>query len=268
MKKIILLLCFILTLGAQAQIQNYNLNDVVSDFTVTDIDGEEHNLYDITSQGKYVYLDFFFVDCPPCQQTTPIFNEFYDKYGCNEGEVFCISINTGQDNDAQVAAFESTYGGTFNHAPAVSGDGGSAVVDSDFNPAAYPTYCLINPNNEIIELDIWAGGTITIPLLESTFPAGFDPEPSSCGVLSVDDAVLNDAFKMVPNPSANGTVDLTIGVSFDFAEVKIYNMLGAEVFAQEVTSNEYRMETNLSTGVYLVNLSTDKAQITKKLVIK
>jgi hypothetical protein len=32
---------------------------VAEDFTVTDIDGVEHNLFTYLDQGKYVYLDFF-----------------------------------------------------------------------------------------------------------------------------------------------------------------------------------------------------------------
>ncbi|MEM0519437.1 TlpA family protein disulfide reductase [Aequorivita flava] len=92
MKKITFLLLFI-GFTINAQVNNYSVGDVVDDFTVTDIDGVEHNLYSITAQGKYVWLDFFFADCVPCQQTAPIFNEFFDKYGCNEGLVFCLSIN-------------------------------------------------------------------------------------------------------------------------------------------------------------------------------
>ncbi len=32
---------------------------VAEDFTVTDIDGVEHNLFTYLDQGKYVYLDFY-----------------------------------------------------------------------------------------------------------------------------------------------------------------------------------------------------------------
>ena len=51
----------------------------VNNFTVTDTDGNEHDLYTITASGKYVFLDFFFDTCPPCQSTTPIFNEIGAK---------------------------------------------------------------------------------------------------------------------------------------------------------------------------------------------
>ena len=61
MKRIILSAFLVLiTSVVFAQVQNYNVGDVVDDFTVTDTDGNTWNLYDLTSQGKYVYLDFFF----------------------------------------------------------------------------------------------------------------------------------------------------------------------------------------------------------------
>ena len=121
---------------------------------MTDTHGVEHNLYSYTAQGKYVFLDFFFDTCPPCQGMAPTWNEFYDKYGCNEGDVICITMNNGSDSDAEVEAYENTYGGSFNHSPAVSADGGAGAVNTNFNPTAYPTVCLINPTNQIIELDI------------------------------------------------------------------------------------------------------------------
>ena len=75
------------TFGLNAQIQNYSVGATVNDFTVTDIDGNSHTLSDYTSAGKWVVLDFFFVDCPPCQATVQYFNELHEKYGCNEGDL-------------------------------------------------------------------------------------------------------------------------------------------------------------------------------------
>jgi cytochrome oxidase Cu insertion factor (SCO1/SenC/PrrC family) len=56
-------------LGMFAQVQNYVVGDTVDDFTVTDKEGVEWNLYDLAAQGKYVYLDFFLYTCGPCQTT-------------------------------------------------------------------------------------------------------------------------------------------------------------------------------------------------------
>ena len=86
------------TLNAQAS--NYDVGDVVDNFTVVDTEGNTHELYEITASGKHVYLDFFFDTCPPCQATSPIFGDFFNKYGCNSGDVYCLVINNGSDSDA------------------------------------------------------------------------------------------------------------------------------------------------------------------------
>jgi len=232
----IFLLLFIVQVS-DAQIQGYNLNDVVSDFTVTDIHGNTHNLYSYTSAGKYVYVDFSFVACPPCQSTAPIFNEFYDKYGCNAGEVVCMSmfgLAAQNDTDADVQGFEDMYGGPFNHAPAISIEGGAGPVDADFNPFQYPTICLINPDNEIIELDIWPISTIAD--LEATFPSGFNPSPMTCS-LGINDIEEASLFSIYPNPSDGKEVSIVLDNS-DHALVTIYNILGGKVFETQITSNK------------------------------
>lgn len=64
MKKTTFLLFFVASF-AFAQTSNYQNGDVVDNFTVTDIDGVEHDLYSITAQGKYVWLDFFLCGLSP-----------------------------------------------------------------------------------------------------------------------------------------------------------------------------------------------------------
>lgn len=133
------------TFSLNAQITNYAVGADVADFTITDVHGNTHTLSTYTNAGKWVILDFFFVACGPCQQTVPFFSELHEKYGCNEGDLICISVDFG-DDDAAVLGFESTYSEStgFNAAPAASGtEGGANAVVSAFGPSAYPTYCMI-----------------------------------------------------------------------------------------------------------------------------
>lgn len=268
MKKTLLFLGVIsLSFSGISQVQNYNINDVVDDFTVTDTEGVVHNLYEITASGKYVFLDFFFDTCPPCQQTQPIYNELHDKYGCNEGEVFVISINNGTDTNAEVIAFENQFGGPFNHAPAVGIEGGCDAVDSNFGIAAYPTYCLINPNNEIINLDIWPI-TNGVATFEAAFPAGFEPVPMSCSPLSVGDSTQENTFVLFPNP-VNTSENLTITLAETTpSEVIIYNVLGKQVYAQTFESKNINIQHNLSSGTYFVSVKTQNGVSNKGLIVR
>lgn len=262
MKKTTFLLFFVASF-AFAQTSNYQNGDVVDNFTVTDIDGVEHDLYSITAQGKYVWLDFFFVDCPPCRTTAAIFNEFYDKYGCNSGDVYALSINRGIDDDAYVRWYEEQFGGPFNHSPAVSKDGGGGAVSVNFGINAYPTYCLIGPDNKMVNRDIWplTGGIVAF---ENTFPQGFEPEPMECilGVAHVD----TFDFNMYPTVS-NGEIHIDLPFSSE-ASVIIFNTLGQKVFENNYSEKSINLDMQLKAGVYFVKVFADNHSATKRMIIR
>ena len=261
MKKITLVV-FLLGLLGNAQVNNYSIGDVVDDFTVTDVHGVEHNLYTITASGKYVYLDFFFDTCGPCQQTTPIFNEFYDKYGCNSGDLYMISINDGSDSDAEVIAFENQFGGSFNHAPAVSAQGGSAAVDNNFGVNAYPTYCLIGPDNTLVERDIWP--LTGVETFEATFPTGFEPQVMQC-TLGLADATTYD-LNIYPTVS-NGEFTINLPRRVE-SYVAIFNTLGQQVFQNNYSDKNINLNLQLAQGVYLIKVTADNNSVTKRIIIE
>ena len=62
MKKITsLFLILLFSIVTIAQTNNYNVGDIIDDFTVTDVYGIEHNLYEYADAGKHIYLDFFMI---------------------------------------------------------------------------------------------------------------------------------------------------------------------------------------------------------------
>jgi len=263
MKKLLLSLGVIAaTFAGNAQVQNYSVGQTVADFTVTDVHGNTHTLSDITNSGKWVVIDFFFANCPPCQGTVPFFSELHEKYGCNEGDIFCISISS-QDNDAATLAFENTYStqGGFTPAPAVSTlEGSGSAVVSAFNPSAYPTYCLIGADMKLKIADIWPVNSVAS--LESAITgAGHSIQEMSCGSLSVEQAelALNDAI-LFPNPSTSAT---TLSVSLESAmnvEVVVVDILGSQVatssFEGVEGANKFDIATDdLAAGQYIVSVS-------------
>ncbi len=265
MKKLLLSLSVIAATAftGTAQVGNYAIGDVVNDFTVMDVHGVQHRLSDIAAEGKWIVIDFFFTTCPPCQATVPYFSELHEKYGCNEGDLFCISIDTG-DNDAEVLSFENTYAtqGGFSPAPAASGtEGGGNAVISDFGISAYPTYCLIDSDMRIQNLDIYP--IPNVGAFESAFAsAGFSPQEMACGgSLSVENAELSlNEATLFPNPSTTAT---TLSVSLENnmdVDVIVYNMLGEQVssasFEGAEGANEFEIATEeLAAGQYIVSVS-------------
>lgn len=240
-----------------AQANNYPNGSTVSDFTVTDTDGEVHNLYSITSSGKWVILDFFFDTCPPCQQTQAYYNELHETYGCNSADLFVISINNGTDNDAAVIAFENTYGGSFQHSPAVSVDGGSDDVDNAFGVNQYPTYCLVGPDNIMVANDIWPINNMSTYV--AAFPSGSNINPAACavGINEQSVASFTDAF---PVPTS-GTITLSIEAATSAQlTVEVYDILGQQVMIQSLGminsgSNNSTIDLSaLSDGQYILKL--------------
>lgn len=153
-----------------AQVLNYPAGSIVPDFTVTDLDGQTHSLYNYTTQGKYVVVDFFAYWCGVCAANAPIVDDFYRTYGCNAGDVVVIGVELEGTND-QVHAFESNAGLPTSSFPVASGTtGGGSTVHSAWGVSAFPTIVAVSPNNVMLNNDIWplSGGTAIYSALQDT----------------------------------------------------------------------------------------------------
>lgn len=270
MKRLLLSAAFMSALCSTsiAQVSTYSVGDVVDDFTVTDTHGNEISLYEITANGQYVYLDFFFDTCPPCQGTSPIFGDFYDKYGCNGGDIFCLAVNNGTDSDAEVIAYEDEYGGSGHHAPAISADGGGGAVTTAFGVGAFPTYCLIGPDNKLVLGDIWPIDDITT--LEGTFGGDLDPEPMPCSFASISDENSElSGLSVYPNPATNNTTLSFDAVSSSSATITLFNLIGETMQVETVSvttgQNNVLIDTeNFTAGNYIVQVKMENTVVNTK----
>ena len=114
----------------------YGLGDVMTDFTVTDADGNTYTLSEILKTKEAVMLNFWYVGCGPCKQEFPHLQKAYELYG---DKIEVIAMNSYPYETAEdVANFKETNGYTF---PMVK-------VDSAWNTAmgvsSYPTSVFID----------------------------------------------------------------------------------------------------------------------------
>ena len=203
MKRILLSVFTLVTFSLNAQT---NLTTAV-DFTVTDVHGITHNLFNYLDDGKHVIIDFFFTTCGPCISSVPTLNQAYTDYGCNTGDVIFLSIDNG-DSDPAVLQYENDYGGLL---PSASGnDGGGNAVISAYGISAYPTVILIHPDRTILEQDIFPVSNITTALPN----AGLNM--ASCAVTPTWDCTDSLEVTDVIIDNANLTMNIAIYNGYNY----------------------------------------------------
>ncbi|MCF8256555.1 MAG: T9SS type A sorting domain-containing protein [Flavobacteriales bacterium] len=194
------------------------------DFTVTTMDGDQVNLFNILDGGSYAVIDFMAYWCGPCLQTAPEFSQSYTTYGCNTGDVFFISIEA-DGTDEQTLAFEQDAG-TVGGAPIVSGlGGGGEAPHTAYGISALPTMILVAPNRQIVNQDIWPfSASIMANLLTAE---GLTAKSCNVGINDVESA--GTAVVAFPNPSAD-----RVSFRFDLngsgqATIEVYDIMGQRV---------------------------------------
>lgn len=140
------------TSAAHAQLPD---GSIAPDFTATDLNGVEHNLYSLLDSGYQVIVDFSATWCGPCwnYHTSGVLETLYETYGpegTNELRVFFIE---GDDSTTQ-ADLEGT--GTATAGDWISGttypiiDNGGSIF-ATYDGAYYPTIYTICPNKILTE---------------------------------------------------------------------------------------------------------------------
>jgi thiol-disulfide isomerase/thioredoxin len=232
------------------------------DFSKPDLNGNVIHLFDILDSGQYVVIDFFFVDCTPCQAASPLINQSYLDFGCNEHDVFYMSVDFG-DSTEDCIEYDETYGVEF---PTISGlQGGGTKIAQSYQIQSYPTVILIAPNREIIEQHIWpilSVEDINAPVLE----AGCNFTECSSGVWGNELATIN----IYPNPS-NGQFQIKLD-QVGNVNIRVINLLGNVLLNEEirVDKQSFIYDLNLTTlpeGIYLVAIMQDGQHISKRITI-
>jgi thiol-disulfide isomerase/thioredoxin len=214
------------------------------DFTATDVEGHEHNLFQVLDGGQYVLIDFFFTTCGPCQTIAPMVNEAYHYFGCNTADVVFWSIDNG-NTDAECIAFDETYGVEY---PTISGnEGGGNAICNTYQVSWYPVVILIAPNHDIVEQDIWpiTSAQSIIDVLEN-----HGITQNNCAV-GIDDLISKNLdINLFPNPATSLlNIEPTTGNKIN--KIEIVDIVGnvVEKLNQSQMINNTRTTVNL-TGLH------------------
>lgn len=229
-----LFLCFSSMLKVCAQ--------TAPDFSCTDVNGEEHHLYESLDEGKIIVLDFFYVDCPPCVETSAELQSIHEDYQGTNVEVWSVSPF---DYNSQIDSFQNLYNLTYLMAGTEgSGQEITELYSDSLDLHYFPTISVIAPNKEIF-WDIWP------------YTPGGAPEwravIESIGVefLSVSSADLIPVeFSVYPNPA---TDILQIETRTPAVSIEIYNASGQLIQVEKVSSSYLSLDIhNYPSGTYLL----------------
>jgi peroxiredoxin len=132
----------IYTNATKEKVEVLGIGDEAPDFTLVDLNGEEHRLSDYKGQG--VFLNFWGTWCKPCAKEMPAMDRQYEIY--KEQGVQVLAVNIAQ-SDFEVQRFASQYGLDF---PIVI-DKTKSVMEA-YNIDPLPTTLLINPEGEIEQI--------------------------------------------------------------------------------------------------------------------
>ena len=260
------LLC--VTLGASAQF------GTAPDFTVTDLDGNEHQLYaDILDQGLIAVVDVSATWCPPCwslhsSHALQYLHEAYGPDGTNQLRVIFYEA----DANTTLADVQGTGGNT-------QGDWTEGVtypiinespLSLDLNiwaPLGFPTVNVIRPSDYEIVLDTW-----NLLSFEAQVDAinGANIDGIVLGVANTAEVAAGQAnVEVYPNPSL-GEFAVELNGFNGVATVEVYNIIGRQVWtstAQGQGAIQRIALGGLEAGNYLIHVSDDVTKVTRRVTL-
>ena len=113
----------------------FKRGDVFADMSVTTPDGTTYKISEILKEKKAVVLNFWYINCGPCQMEFPYMQDAYETY---QDKLEILAVNPYDGTDDTVAAFQKKFELTFP----------MAVIEEEWAQymglQAYPTTVVID----------------------------------------------------------------------------------------------------------------------------
>lgn len=227
------------------------------DFTFTDLQGMERNLFTELNKGNTVVLDFFFVDCKPCQRLTPGMVNLNNENVAQSKKVIVFGISD-RDINTKLKGFEDDFKVSYSSA-GIEG-GGDTITDlykGQFNFQGWPTYAVICPNRKVywnLERD-------------SSFVEVRSALDSCQLKINSISPVSANMIEVYPNPAEDwisiNTVNLTN------YSIRVISLEGKQLLHQRAFMTESKVDVkSLKSGMYIVQIEGNGLIYRSKIIIK
>ncbi len=226
------------------------------DFTVTDLDGNEYNLYTILEEGKVVVLDASATWCPPCWQfhEGKFLEDIYQKYGPDGTDQVVVLFYEGDANTtlAQLEGTGNTQGNWLEGSsyPFVN-ESPLTLSGSVWWPLGFPTINVVRPDDKKIIADLydpWVAG-LGLAGMEEIIEGAF---PSTSNNSDVE---LNEVSAF-PNPFQDEILIEVADATQKVESIKLMDITGSVVRSIDLSSNRNVTinTTDLASGMYFVHV--------------
>ena len=244
------------------------------DFSVTDIDGNSHQLYaDILDQGLIAVVDVSATWCPPCWSlhSSHALQELHEAYGpdgTNQLRVIFYEADgntTMDDLEGNTGATQGDWLDGITY-PVINENPVTLNMDI-WAPQGFPTVNVIRPSDYEIVLDTW-----NLLSFEGQVDAinGANIDGIELGVVSTDEIDGSAlALEVYPNPSS-GELFLNFEGFNSSTTVDVYDLVGHQVWTESVNgqASSQRLDLRgLKAGNYLVSISDETHAITRRVTV-
>ena len=123
-----------------------------------------------------------------------------------------------------------------------------------------------NRNNVIENVQGNRNPFIDNPYL-ATLIWGGDMAENTWGVTASTDDVLLNQLRIYPNPATANKINVKIPNGLNIKQINLYSILGKQIKTISKVNTNNQIIENIPTGLYLLQIISEKGQLTKKVIV-